>query len=753
MTKLRITLGSTAVDTSDADIPVVLRSPIFPTDAGKIPGSFIFNSTFPYTNDLKLEFKHAHRPARNGHPTFKYPFQLSFGVLHYAGTATITELSDAQIELSMPVDTGDLNTILKKYKLADLSLGGDTIIIPFYSDAVETNNWACVAYQPEYFDIEDFLEFNIINADIERSFNETASSYTAKSDQVAVVTFKCNVSSNITNGSSIRFKVNGVIREEVTFEDFLNTITVNLTLQANDIVTYTIFLLSLEEIPGNPETLHIINFVIDPGHEITFEPLDPRSIFDLNVNKFWPDVNYALFPFENPGFFGNLDDDMFMIDTLSIKELYSTKYPVLNYFVNGRFPIAMTKVIGGIHVFAAGNLFVPALFVPYITQQLLAFIGFSTDYNPFTDDTDLQKLVLFNLYAENNFVDKNFVKIKSSFNLADHVPDMTLGDFLRELCRFWGIVFQSNTITRKITFKWLQDIMDDTQPVDFSDDIASGLVLTPENYNGLSIKQTPGPASDTYMADNLKSLDGLSFKGSVLLWNDLPHDNNEINDCYLVTIWNAYYAWNYDTESGDLNWIFHSLNFFLEYRQEPDEDATGELFQMETQITPVMMNKGAYEDKNICAPGYGEPDLAWRRWLIPSTDQPGSFEGTLPDMQTDFNQSLLFYYGLKKDNHNNDYPFATNDAYDFSGNRIADLCLRLDGDYGIYKNKLQKFVEWRINNPGEFTFKKFISAKQLSELDFFKWYKILGVDYLLKEVRFSIRHDHISLSEIIAYRR
>jgi hypothetical protein len=119
---LSLKIGSIFPDTRNADLPVVLRSPLFTNNDGQIPGSFIFNFTLPLTEDLKRELQFAHRPSRKGQPTWQHPFILRFGILKYTGTADITEINHREVEVSMPVDVGNLAGEFKKDTLADLDI-------------------------------------------------------------------------------------------------------------------------------------------------------------------------------------------------------------------------------------------------------------------------------------------------------------------------------------------------------------------------------------------------------------------------------------------------------------------------------------------------------------------------------------------------------------------------------------------------------------------------------------------------------
>jgi len=637
---LRFTLGNTAINGQDVDIPVVLRSSIFPSDTGKIPGSFIFNFRVPYTDELKRELQFSHRPARKGMAVVQKPFELNFGVLHYAGTANVVELSDKELELSMPVDTGNLNVILKEIKLADLDLGGQQEIMPFYSLAFDQEGVHIFEYwenNPPPQIGTYFISFpgDKVFIDFQSQFYNNAGRYVGKQANVGQLTrikFSCRLDhyNKPIENTNILFQLylNGTTYDDIIYSyemtlDQNNSCYFDYQIQPGDVILYAVSARS-----ALYEQTQWVDFWMTEV-DIEFRPIGIYP-YSNTVNKFYPDSNFAVFPFENPAFFDAMADDWFMIDNQSAKELYSNYFPILNYWINDEFPLVLRGSFQGMKYMAA-NLFSPCIFVAYLVEKLLAEIHFITPYNPFVQDPDLLGLVLFNGFAENNYFNKNFLPVSQYTRLNDHVPDMTIGTFLRELCRLWGIAFKANTTTKTITFKWLNEIMDDTTSVRFRNDSVAELRLTPVIYNGFLIKQNAG--SDNYISENFKPIKGLNLLGSVPMYEFLPQMWNSINDCYYVTSRKQYFVWNYDNEIGDLDWVLQTDDFFLEYEDDPVQGLEGEQFTIESNIAPLMDNRYYFHDRCINAPGFGGPGSQWRRWIIPSTKQPGIFEGLPPEMK------------------------------------------------------------------------------------------------------------------------
>jgi len=121
---LKIKIGNTYAQTQGIEVPVTLRSSLF-LDEGRIPGSYIFNFILPYTPELQQELGFIHRPNRSGEQILSRPFLLERGPLKYAGTCKVVKTTDKTVEISCPIETGDLAGILKAVNLPDLDLGGD----------------------------------------------------------------------------------------------------------------------------------------------------------------------------------------------------------------------------------------------------------------------------------------------------------------------------------------------------------------------------------------------------------------------------------------------------------------------------------------------------------------------------------------------------------------------------------------------------------------------------------------------------
>jgi len=98
-------------------------------------------------------------------------------------------------------------------------------------------------------------------------------------------------------------------------------------------------------------------------------------------------------------------------------------------------------------------------------------------------------------------------------------------------------------------------------------------------------------------------------------------------------------------------------------------------------------------------------------------------------------------------------PLAISGRLDYSGGEFAaNTYLCLDGPTpNLFTSQLQDWVEWLVYDAKHVKFKAVFTPAQLRSIDFSKKYRILGNNYLIKEIKVNLIDDHLSESEIDAY--
>lgn len=730
---LTIKIGESYIDTRNLEIPIVLRNPIFNTEKG----SFIFNFSLPATPILKEEFGYFHRPSRNTDPFVTKPLELIYGTLKFKGNARVTSADDETYEVSCPIDSGDLAKIFKSLKMADVDMGGVR--------SCEIGNISVRAVEPTSIVADDSAmanpvyyhpTFESISINVDNLLNSPGNIITADEDGKLVLRFGLEFE-RIRGYWSYEIIVNSVVFSNTGFDTGSFILYKEVPVSAGDIVTFRI-----KATPEIAEGTTWIQGTVSGGQTLDVYKQGSMTITDaLNL---YPDGDFAVFPIENAKFFDNLEDNTYMIDNYSIKEIYSKFFPILNYYRDNNFPLLMLGESEG-ESFMAYNMFCPFPYLAYFIKRMAAHIGIEIENNVF-EENQLKQLVIFNAFAENSFISNDLIKPKEGFDLADHLPDVLISDYWKELCKLLGIAWDYKSFGSRLKLKNLNDIATDTAFIDFPGIVNSKPSLQASPYNGYKLTQEV--TGDSYISDFYKSLEDLNYKGSLNSYSGLPWNNNEINDCYYLEVERAFYIWNYDKETAAITWIFHS-NDFIFSKQDIDELIDATTLEITTKINAIMNNGNPRTDNQL---GSAEN----RYWSIPKTGQPGNFDGLQKIFNANFSQSLLFYRGLRADGQSNLYPLGTFDVFDYSGNvcefesvvpedaYTADLSLRWEGNYGLYEKRYKHWINFMIRSRGEWEFQATLTEQQVSEIDFFKWYKIMNHPYLIKEMRFNLYSNKIS---------
>ncbi|MBE0663719.1 MAG: hypothetical protein IH597_14790 [Bacteroidales bacterium] len=740
---LSLRLGSTLVNTKSADIPVVLRNPLFVTDEGKIPGSFIFNFSVPLTEELKRELSFAHRPARKGKPTWQHPFLLRFGILKFAGTANITELNNNEVEVSMPVDVGSLSAAFGNTRLRDLDIDET---VPWDPKITFASYSQLFEYSDNNVNPRDFVIIpDVLTIDSFSAFDVTSGEWTCPADGIYYLNVVLNWAfkkrtvgdDQVDAGKNPKFIVEKNGMATLYFTDITsNNFVFNgpLGLLEGDVIR---FIFNVEPVFFWP--VYWLQFHFDPGCNIFID--DGTTPFAEIPQQTWPDVNFSVYPYHNPEAMGNLPDSLFKIDINDTKDQLSRFAPVVNYYRDGVFPWVVHGPVNGIY-YSLLNLFSPSPYLAFIIKEIFNHTGYHIINNVF-NQADLKTIACITPDIINNYFPAGNAPLLKTF-----LPDAEIRDFLRNICSTLGIVFKVNNLLRTITFAHIDDIINDTGSIEFSNNIVSVPRLSAEDFEGYIMRTTPPKCN--YIGSFQKSLDGITIKGEVSLWNNLPSTGNEVNDAFFVRRWRAWFIWNYDPDFGVYNWIFHSIDYSKEVSSfDPEEEDKALKLELPLAAPAAFVYHPEYPNTDPTIGGNS------RGWHIPAYHHAGNFEILPEAYRSEPGFALVHYRGLQTDSNAANYPMASNDVNDYNNDKISDanLGLRPDGQYGLYEKRWKNFIQWRLSSPGEYTIEKHLTPLEISNLDWFKWHKILGVDYLFKEIRFSIRNDHITVAEIIAYRR
>ena len=720
-------------------LPLVLRSPLFSTSENKIPGSYIFNSSFPASDPLCKEFAQAHRIQKHGRAVAELPYVITSGLLRFSGFCIVTQYESSQYEIAFRVANGDFAAKLSGKTLKNLDLGGDRQISNFpYVIASCDHITEHYENRAHPFTKEIFLYISSKVIDIENCLSLVSAVYAAS----RFGTFIFNASFTIIKSSTpvnLRVYKNGSVLKEFELissisKDTLNVISATWYLNIGDRLEFKWVFASIPHAYGQ-EIEARIYVKIDKNY--LFDIHKEQALFGDVISGDQDGYDFTVFPILNSEFLANFPEDAFLLDNLSIKTIYSLYFPVQNYFKKGEFPFFLSGVSED-ETIICNNLFTPFVYLKILVDKIASTAGYSVINNPF-NSVEFKNAVLFNAYAENIYLNDSasLLPIKPTFNLSDHVPAIPQTDFLNWVSFLTGYfpVVDNNALT--VTFidcKNIQVISPSNLAVQFPGILLDNpkIIIEPE-YKGIKLElKQAGP--DKYL-NSIKPLHSkLVYKGKIEEFHQFPLIGNMVNDMYLVTRLNEYYVFQYNPETYALNWCFYSKKFPLVYSEGVEP-----FLQIETELCPILSARVL--DETLCAPEY-------RIWSLPKTQQAGILEGFPDSLSAEYGFQVLYYKGMSLDNTGQPYPLGTSRLADYSGNPLFFPDLNADS---LFKNRYKGFLCWLAYETKPATFKAILTTAQLKQIKFNQIYSGNGFHFLVKELRVNMQVDGLSVAEMDIY--
>ncbi len=726
---MQVKIGESVIPaTPGTSLPLVLRSPIFIPEDGKIPGSYIFNTSFPASDVLRSEFNQAQRIQRHGRATAELPYLITAGSLRFQGNCIVTLADAEQFEIAFKVNNGELAGKLFGKTLKDLDLGGEQVIVDILSIAAIDTEILCKRNYNQFFaDVIDAP--NKILKDLTNSF--------ALNGKTFIVPFagNCNlkiiVNTFIYLGSvlvTVRKNSTAIYSESFTSGNISGTIEISLSLFAGDAITIEAKAVSVPEYNVYKTYLGIKAFTVEFSGINVFT----QTIADQLTQE---ETDFAIFPISNTLLTDNFPDDAFMLDNLSLKTTYSLYFPVQNYFHNGQFPLILSKEIEGEFLFAA-NLFTPFVYLNTILSKIITEAGYTCINNPFESNA-YKSMVLFNALVENTFFGNNvaLMPVKPTFNLSDHVPEIAQSDFINWISKLTGYypVVDNNLLT--VTFincKSTHIISNDNPATPFPGILLPypKITISPE-YKGIKLELKKANP-DKYL-NRIKELNSkLILKGQVADPRDLPTSGNAANDMYFVLLNHSFYIFQYNPDTYILEWCFFSEKFPLVY-----SEGTEPFLTVETEFSPILTHREL--DYSI---------FPARLWTIPKTEQVGTIEGFPDSLRAEYGLQVLYYKGMALDSLDQPYPLGSCRYEDYPGDPSFFAELNADA---LFTSQYKEFLQWLAYETKPATFKAILTPAQLKQLKFNQIYSGNGFYFLIKEIRVNLLLDGLSLAELDIY--
>jgi hypothetical protein len=722
---MQLTIGTSIIPlNAGTNLPMVLRSPLFITDKGNIPGSYIFNFQVPAGNAIRKEFGQAHRIQRHGRATAELPYIITDGLLRFAGNAVVTQATTDSYEVACKIDNGDLTSRLNQKTLKDLDWGDDIVIADLGIAASNEMVWIAVnqssllflfSFSTVYIDLNDNLSF---------SSPIGASVFTAKSDGSVKMSLRFNLSDTDIKNYGVRLYKNYSINEEFPLLYGSNEIISEQTVQTGDIFYWGIY--------AEKKSEGMLRYRLT---EI-FATFQSSNVFNEVVTMDQDSSDFTIFPIHNKNMLANFPDDAFQIDNLSIKTIYSEYFPVLNYYKDNEFPLFLSGIVEEDPVYCA-NLFTPFIYMRSILNKIASESGYAIENSPF--DAEFKNMVLFNAYAENTYtIDSTaLLPLKATFNLADHVPEMAQNDFLKWVSLLTGympVVDNNLQMIRFVDMKNKNVVSPTNLAVPFPGTLLElPQVKTDPEYAGIKFELKKA-GTDQHL-ETIKDLnEKLIYKGAVSHISNLPTSGNKVNDMYLVTVLNEYYVYQYNPEVYMLTWWFFSKKFPILYTEGKET-----FLQISTELCPMLTSK--MQDETLSAPEN-------RTWTIPQTEQAGILEGFPDSLGAEYGLQVLYYKGMVNDSLAQPYPLGSCRMSDYASNPDGSPDISADG---IFNARYKAFLQWLAYETKPVTIKSIMTRAQLRKIRYDQIYSGTGFNFLVKEIRVNMGVDGLSQAEMDIY--
>jgi len=700
-------------------LPVVLRSPLFLTDEGNIPGSYIFNFSVPAGPEIRKVFGQAHRPQRHGRATIEMPYLITDGSLRFAGNCLVTQATKQNYEVACKIDNGDLAGKLADKTLKDLDWGDDIVITDFGCAAYKDLD--TIVYEGE--SLLYIFFYSTIYIDLNDNLNNNGSIFTAKTDGEVDISLRFYLSNTDIENYEIRLYKNYSIHEAFSLVYGLNSINTHQTVVSGDVFYWAIY---AERKSG------LLRYTLTD----IFVDFHGDNVFNNVIYLDQDASDYTIFPVHNKNLLANFPDDAFMLDNLSIKTIYSEYCQVVNYFKDGAFPLYLSGYVEDQFIHCA-NLFTPFVYMKSILSKIAEESGYTISNNPF--DGYFKNMVLYNSFVENSYSGPatSILPIKSTFNLIDHVPEISQSDFLKYVSTLTGFMPVVDNNSRTIDFVDIRTkhiISETNLAVKFPGTLLDYQEVTVSSkYNGIKFELKKA-STDSYL-ERIKELNSkLRYKGEVAHINNLPSTGNSINDMYLVTALNEYYVYQYNPETYSLTWYFFSKNFPLIYSEGSEPYLT-----YTSELCPVLTSR--MEDTTLSAPSD-------RWWTIPQMEQPGIIEGFPDSLCSEYGLQVLYYNGMDSDSLGQLFPFGTCRFADFTMMRPWFITLSADK---IIDHQYKYFLKWLAYDTKPVTLKAILTRAQFRKLRFDQVYQGEGFNFLVGEIRINMQSNGLSVADVDVY--
>ena len=290
-----------------------------------------------------------------------------------------------------------------------------------------------------------------------------------------------------------------------------------------------------------------------------------------------------------------------------------------------------------------------------------------------------------------------------------HLPEIKCAEFLHEVERLLGCKVFVDESSKSCRILDLNSVLKSTDVIDispFAGEISDQALGKQEGFS-LSFED---PADDERWSARVKEItEMLVVKDPVATYASLPMTGNSNNDLRLVQDENCLYRYYYINFLKKEGWEFYSENF-LKYVEGEGK------YEISTKFSPVL-----FEKENS--------------FLFARVEKAGKVlqinESANDDFRLFFDRGMS---GYRVDGVLHVYPLLNNDISDGLGNKVGDLALRWDGEYGLYNKRYRKWIDLMVNRYREET--RFINwpSWMMNSFPWWKKHRVNHTHYLIKSI-------------------
>jgi hypothetical protein len=373
--------------------------------------------------------------------------------------------------------------------------------------------------------------------------------------------------------------------------------------------------------------------------------------------------DYAFFPVKNTEWPGRGDIDL-------MNKVYWNMPTSAEFFIPGYFDVVNFDL----------NRIVPFPYLKYVMIKAIEFCGWKLS-GDMMNYLDFKKIVMLNFRA----IDWSYLKHAGGssmeverdpveFNLADHLPDVTITEFLIALKNRFGWWYDFDRASKTVSIRELNEIASgETKDMTLR---SSPLVV--KTINQQRKIYALRNSFSTEIGNGAPDFDAVSFQGNVDELTDLPAAAEALfGQVYLVIAENNFYICQQNEDTEAWQWILYTYNIF-DY--EPD-NYTDEITTSATTVGNEYYN--AYLD------------------FIPRADVPGQWFGRTEESEAvDHGIMLVFNHGVLPNKAGEDFPYASHHNYssDFANVSLWSLSFEAkeaggSPEVGLYHRNWKKLLD------------------------------------------------------------